>query len=236
MRSTLATRTYRGAKRFVRLLPRWLIRVRPFAVYEIPLRGGDVRLAAKAPETSCRVAWVQSIAEAAALRPLASDDNISAFDPSSHWAATAWLNGEVIGCAWIAAGTFTEAELGLQFELGPNEAWLFAAAVDPKWRNRGVYAQLLEFVTRELSNSGIERILLGVTFGNEPSRRAHARFGASRVASILAIHCLGWNVCLRSGQLKASPARLIRWRQPIRLAYSRPSGFSIGSVPASKGT
>jgi len=102
--------------------------------------------------------------------------------------------------------------------LRPREAWLHAAVVDPHWRNQGVYGQLLEFVIHELREAGVERIVLGVTFGNEPSRRAHARYGATKVTSILAIRSFGFNFCVRSGHVTRALTQLVTWHRPIRFA------------------
>jgi GNAT superfamily N-acetyltransferase len=203
-----ATRVYRLGKRLVGAMPAWLIRFRPFVVYEIPLQAGAVRTSPEAePRDPCavQVRWLSDAAELAALPPLASRACLDDWDGATRRVATAELEGRVIGCAWIATGAFEERELSLRFELGPDETWLYAASVAPPLRNRGVYRQLLEFIIAELAAAGRRRLLLGVTVGNEPSLRAHARQGAVEVGRVTALRALGVPMCRCSGQIHRLP-------------------------------
>jgi GNAT superfamily N-acetyltransferase len=220
------TLIYRTAKKLVRLAPPWLLRFRPFVVYEISLaRSVDLPAGTSPRRTSgqldCQVRWVTGPAEAAMLRHLASQDNIAALNSPTRRAAAAWLNGEAIACAWIATESFEERELGLRFELKPTEVWLFAAVVDPGRRDQGVYRQLLEFLIEEVGRGDVQRILLGVTVGNEPSRRAHARQGATQVGAITAVRSLGFAACRPVGRVQLLSRRAMAWRQLIRLVVNQ---------------
>lgn len=201
------THLYRIGKRLVRSLPAWLIRFRPFVVYEIPLAATSPPSSSAAPREArpplaWRIAWVADSAEAAALRPVASQECVDAWNGTTRRAAAVWDGVRPIACAWIAAESFDERELGVQFALRPDEAWLFAAVVDPARRGQGVYQRLLEFLTAELRAAGMSRLLLGVTVGNEPSRRAHARQGAIEVGRVTALRTLGLTFCRNSGGLR----------------------------------
>lgn len=221
-----STLLFRAGKKFVGSLPAWLIRFRPFGVYEVLLtvpvapttttesRVGRLPLA-------CQIKWVESSDEAATLRRVANRENVSAWNQRTRRAAVVSVNGEAIACAWIAMGAFEESELGLIFKLQPTEAWLFAAVVEPQWRNQGVYRQLLEFVINELSRSALRRILLGVTLGNEPSRRAHVCQGATQVGAIFALRILGVTLCLGSGKVRLPWRMTVGWRRPINIAIDR---------------
>jgi GNAT superfamily N-acetyltransferase len=210
---------YRMGKTLVDLLPERLLRCRPFGVYEIQLpKSVDQSATKTAPDFVCQVRWVVNDAEAAQLRPLAGADNIAALDFTTRRAAAAWQDGQLVGCAWIATERFEERALGLRFELQNGEAWLFAAMVDPLRRNHGVYRQLLEFLIRELGAEGLRRILLGVTAGNEPSRRAHARQGAVEIGAIFAICSFGVTLVGCRGGVRRLSRLPASWGQPIRLA------------------
>jgi GNAT superfamily N-acetyltransferase len=218
------THIYRAAKKLVRLLPAWLLRFRPFGVYRIPLpKSGDTPAPAPfSPRSTrsplvCQVNWVTSPEAAALLRHLAMQECLDALNTTTRRVAAGWLNGEAIACAWIATESFDECELGLRFELTSTEVWLFAAVVDPRYRDQGVYRQLLEFLIDELGRGGVQRILFGVTLGNEPSRRAHARQGAKQIGSITAIRSLGLTVCRVVGGVRLLSPRAISLRRPIRL-------------------
>jgi GNAT superfamily N-acetyltransferase len=200
-----STSLYRAAKRAVYALPPWIFRFRPFVVYEIPLgpalqNGRESTSASESPGVDVR--WIENRQQAQALLPLASRQGVDEFNGSTRRAAAAWIDGQAIGCAWIATSSFSESDLGLQFELASDEAWLYAAAVAPDHRNRGVYRQMLEFLIAELRAAGIRRLLLGVTVGNEPSRLAHARQGAIEVGRITAVRALGLARCWSSGRVR----------------------------------
>jgi GNAT superfamily N-acetyltransferase len=230
------TSLYHTAKRLVRTLPPWLLRFRPFGIYEIPLPKSDDAPAAmpflprcSGGQIDCQLGWVTGSAEGAMLRHLATKESIATLNSSTRRAAAAWLNGQAIACVWIATESFEECELGLRFELKPNETWLYAAVVDPELRDRGVYRQLLEFLIDELSRADVQRILLGVTFGNEPSLRAHARQGATQVGAITAVRSLGFTFCCRVGRVRRLSPLSLAWRRPIRLVVEP---VAVGTPPS----
>ena len=213
----MLTRSYRIAQRTIRLLPSWLVRIRPFVVYEIHLRDSEATPFLRPASLPCSVRWVSVDTEASALEPLATVDTIRRWDGRSCRAAGVWLDERIIGCAWIAYQTFSEEEIGLDVVLSQSEAWLFAAHVGSEWRHQGVYGLLLQFLIAELKTGGLERLLFGVTLGNEISRRAHVRHGAVPVGSIMAIKSLGIRCCLRTGRIRRD-SQPFAWRRPIRLA------------------
>jgi GNAT superfamily N-acetyltransferase len=210
---------YRVAKRTLNRLPSWLLRARPFGVYEIvltPAAPRAVNLTGSLPLV-CDVRWVDGADELQSLVGLTSQANVDAFDANRRCVAAAYSDGRPVGCAWIAHEWFDEPELGLRIELGSNESWLFAAAVTPALRNRGVYGQLLEFLTRDQREAAMERILLGVASGNVASRHAHERQGARRIGSIAAVRVLGVASCWASGAVRRASSSPLGWRHPIRL-------------------
>jgi GNAT superfamily N-acetyltransferase len=217
----LAPSIYRAGKRLVGLFPAWLIRFRPFVVYEIPLSVGtrpDSIGGNKSAPSGVVVRWLTDATELAALPPLASRECLDDWDGDTRRVAIAELDGRAIGCAWVATGAFAECELGLLVELAPDEAWLYAASVDPALRNRGVYRRLLEFVAEELRSAGTRRLLLGVTIGNEPSRRAHARQGAVEIGRVIVLRVLGITLCRAKGRVGRRPWRPGDGRGLVRLA------------------
>jgi hypothetical protein len=210
---------YSVAKRALNRLPSWLLRARPFGVYEIvltPTKAQAAKLAAS-PPLACDVRWVDGTDDLQSLVGLTSQANVDAFDANHRRVAAAYSQGRPIGCAWIARQWFDEPELGLRIELGPQEGWLFAAAVTSERRNQGVYGQILEFLTGELREETMERILLGAVSGNVPSERAHARQGARQIGSIAAVRALGVACCRASGAVRRASSSPLGWRHPIRL-------------------
>ena len=120
---------------------------------------------------------------------------------------------ELIGCAWIAAHSFEESDLGIRFELKSDEVWLYAAVVDSEYRRRGVYRQLLNFLLDELAQTNVSRIVLAATHGNIASIEAHESHGAIKAGTVIALRSLGVSFCATSGRvlrLSPGPASL-RW-------------------------
>lgn len=198
---------YSVGKRIVGLMPGWLVRFRPFAVYEIPpgAHVGDSGPVRQASHTlDCDVRWIADAREAA---PIASSELCGEWNGSMRRAVVARRDDRTVACAWIATETFSERELGLQFQLEPGEAWLFAAFVVPAYRNQGVYRQMLEFVVEGLGAEGMRRLLFGVALGNEPSRRAHARHGSTELGRIVALRTMGLTFCRCSGCLRRRGAK-----------------------------
>lgn len=221
---------YHVARRVFHLLPEPLIRFRPFAVYEIRLNYTAAQPRPRTKELQCQVNWITNPADVAALRLLTSDENIKLFDAHSRRIATVRTNDHAVGCAWVAWESYEESELGLQFLLRPSEVWLFAASVDPQWRNQGIYGELLDFIISELGRLGLQRILMGVTLGNEASRHVHARHNAKRLATVIAVRSLGFHCCARTSLVKRTASCPLKWRQPIKLSIEYKSTLDPPTV------
>jgi GNAT superfamily N-acetyltransferase len=218
---------YRAAKRVVDWLPTWLLRFRPFGVYEIrlPKTGGkpatpQFSRGLRQEKVACQIRWIADQNEVPMLRQLAGDRSCAALNFKTRRAVAAWYEGQVIACAWIATESFEEVDLGLRFELQTSDAWLFAAVVDERQRNQGVYRQLLEFLIDELGRDSMRRLLFGVSVGNAPSQRAHARQGAILAGGIFAVRSLGLTLCFRRGRVRRLTRFPITRTTPIRLAVS----------------
>jgi hypothetical protein len=85
------TSLYHMAKKLVRTLPPWLLRFRPFGVYEIPLPKSDDAPAAmpflprrSGRQIDCQVGWVIDSTEGAKLRHLGipPSESIAAAKPT----------------------------------------------------------------------------------------------------------------------------------------------------------
>ncbi|WP_197527405.1 GNAT family N-acetyltransferase [Pirellulimonas nuda] len=181
-------------------LPAWVLRVRPFEVLEIPL--ADLPAVCLPAVQGIEVRWVASPIEAGELRQLVARRNIDRWDGNASRAAAVWQDGAPIGVLHVALDSFDEPELGVAFRLAAGDAWLHSAVVAPPYRRQGVYRQLLAFALESLRREGLHRALLGVTVGNETSRRAHASQGGRHVGRVSAVRCLGLSACLIGGAVR----------------------------------
>ena len=186
-------------------------------MYEIKL-GGDQSEQQQFDTNATRaVRWLASREEGDGLREIADPVNIAAWNGVMRRAAVAYEAGEPIGVVWIATQTFDEAELGLRFHVRDDEAWLFAAVVDPEYRRQGIYRQLLDFIVAELTDADYKRILLGVSLGNTPSQKAHARQRAVEVGTIYAARIFGFSGCLIQGHIRRLSRRPLARHMPLEL-------------------
>ena len=118
-------------------------------------------------------------------------------------AALATLNGKSVGAFWVATEYFDEHELGVRIVLNQDQAWLFAAMVDKEKRGLGIYSKILQFVTSELGEQGIEDLLVAVNPYNKPSDHIHKKHSDRTAGLVTAIRFLKVAWCFTSGSLKA---------------------------------
>ncbi|MEO1496224.1 MAG: GNAT family N-acetyltransferase [Planctomycetota bacterium] len=205
----LVTTLYRLAKHAVDAAPPWLLRVRPYGVYSISLGGRADDNATPAPPTGAR--WAKSRAEVQRLSRVASRVNLDRWDGESCRVAYAVDgDGTPVGAAWIDTGRFAEPELGVAIDLSTTEAWLHSAYVRPEHRRVGVYTRMLSLVRDTSSAEGLERLLLGVTLGNTPSRVAHEQNGAERVGRLLAARVVGVRAASLTGGVTTQSGKRLR--------------------------
>jgi GNAT superfamily N-acetyltransferase len=200
-----------------------MLRVRPYSVFSIPLAGGEGDLPNRG-DTHCQdvgVRWLETNAERSALEHLVDNVNLATWNGTTRRVAVAWRTSEPIGVAWIAMESFDEPHLGLRFALARDDAWLHSAFVAPSWRKQGVYRGLLQYVTSSLQAEGCRRLLLGVTTGNEPSRRAHNAFGAAKIGRIVAARSCGLSFCFAMGKVCCSAGGHTGFGRSIDLKIDR---------------
>lgn len=211
---------YRAAKWCVQRIPRRVLRFRPFGVYEIPLdrRDEEAVAAQSLADASLQIDWIADRDELAELTGLADEVNLQSWNGATRRVAVARTHDQPIGVAWIATESFAEPDLGLSYRLQPDDAWLFAAVVDPQHRRQGVYTALLRFLIDELADERKTRLLLGVATGNEASRAAHSRVGAVGLGAIFAAACLGFGFCFCRGKIRKRSHWPIAWRHEIQIS------------------
>ena len=161
------TLLFRVVKTCVDCLPGWLLRFRPFGVYEIRFADceADSSGSTNASDAAAAVSisWITDREQLTKLTDIAAEENLQAWDGATRRVAIAWREGRPVGAAWIARETFAEPDLGLSYRLQPDEAWLFAAVVQPEHRRQGIYGHLLRFLIDELADEQLSRLLLGIS-------------------------------------------------------------------------
>ncbi len=203
----LKQQLYQTAKNAVNVLPSWLLRLRPFRIYEIRLLESITNLEQK-NLSQVKLKWVESTEELTCLNHLAARVNRQQWNTTTCRAVVAWQGSNPIGIAWINSDYFKEPDLGLSYQLKSDDAWLHSAHVLPEYQGRGIYQELLRFITQELYRENYQRILLGVTHGNESSQGAHAKIGAMKIGTVIALRSLGITSCYCCGEVFPNGLRL----------------------------
>jgi GNAT superfamily N-acetyltransferase len=88
------------------------------------------------------------------------------------------LEGDVIvHASWVTTRAAWVGELGRYFTPSPSSAYVYESFTTPSARGRGIYPAVLEHIAGTLSQSGIDRLWIGVGADNVPSIRAIEKGG-----------------------------------------------------------
>lgn len=214
---------YQIAKSTIHAMPQWLLRLRPFEIHELKQSGCTTELVhVELAESNRReeqqvseVRWVRTSEELTRLTNLAASVNLQNWNGKTCRAIVAWQsnasgNQLPVGIVWINHEFFSEPDLGLRFKLKSNETWLHSAHVLSDFRGQGIYQELLRFLIDDLKAEGDNRVLFGVTQGNESSKSAHTKAGAAKLGSILSLRSLGISCCINRGGVQPNGLRIGR--------------------------
>ena len=82
---------------------------------------------------------------------------------------------KLLGGVWVAADSFIEDNLGLNYVLSKDQAWLYCAFVDGEARGRGIYKKLLSVVAQDVEKRGYSRLLTVINPWNRVSTAVHQK-------------------------------------------------------------
>jgi GNAT superfamily N-acetyltransferase len=101
-------------------------------------------------------------------------------------------DGKLVSMCWFAAGGYHDPALGYTFRSGPSSVYIFEAWVSPRWRDKHVATQHLEWACmRELPRLGYTNAMSYFASTNTSARKLHAHFGYELVAHVLRLRFLG---------------------------------------------
>lgn len=209
---------------FDRFVPQWLLRMRRFNVYEM-----ETNIEASIESGNAIVRWSDSEEETLAVEqfmgPMRSVVDVGADDMRVCYAK---VGGELAAAFWMASNIFMESGLTIRFELDEEQAWLFAAYVEKRFRRKGIYTQILEFMLPDLQSSGKSRVLLSVNPDNIASRIVHEKYARRKVGTAFAIRFLGIAACAVSGDMTVNRRfTLSHKKNPIVIRFGRELGSNI---------
>ena len=139
---------------------------------------------------------------------------------STPWQAQ--KDGEIVAGFWSATQSFDEKELGVRVLLDHDQAWLFSAFVDKRYRGQRVFPQLLQHTLRTLVDEHSVRQYAGVNPVNRSSMKVFENQSQGRVGAVLAIRILNTVFCWSFG--KISRDRTIAWngrKKPVEIRITQ---------------
>jgi len=169
------------------------------------------------------VSWSDSEEETLAVEqfmgPMRSVVDVGADDMRACYAK---VGGEMAAAFWMASNIFMESGLTIRYELEEDQAWLFAAYVEKRFRRQGIYTQILEFMLPDLQASGKSQVLLSVNPDNVASRVVHEKYARRKVGSAIAVRVLGIAACTVSGDMTVNRRfTLSHKKKPIVIRFGR---------------
>jgi GNAT superfamily N-acetyltransferase len=130
---------------------------------------------------------------------------------------------KLLGGVWIALDSFSEDNLGLEFQFGKNQAWLYCAFVAPSARGRGVYKKLVSFVASDLEQRGYSQLLAIIQPWNRISRMMHQKPSQGIIGTLSSIRVFGWAWISHRGNLKVD-------KRLATNVKARPANIAIGKL------
>jgi GNAT superfamily N-acetyltransferase len=141
-----------------------------------PLPGAALR-----PATSADVLALQEALHASGEY---LDDVVAARQQHNRHPYVVEADGKIVSYGWVAYSAEPLGDLGISFQLRPDEAYIYDCATRPDYRGRGYYPVLLRFMCAELRRAGRRRAWIGTAPGNFVSQRSIARAGFMKVADV----------------------------------------------------
>lgn len=94
------------------------------------------------------------------------------------------IAGQIACYGWVTHGVECVGELERQFNLHPDEAYIWDCATVPAWRGQGCYSALLNQLIYRLAEEGLARLWIGASRQNQPSIQGMANAGFQQVIDL----------------------------------------------------
>jgi GNAT superfamily N-acetyltransferase len=97
-----------------------------------------------------------------------------------------WRTGEqhIVSYGWVTQGKELVGELERQFNLCPDEAYVWDCGTRPQWRGQRLYSALLNRIVYRLHDEGVLRLWIGASRLNQPSIQGFANAGFQHVVDV----------------------------------------------------
>jgi GNAT superfamily N-acetyltransferase len=199
---------YSFAIMFNRIVPARIFRYRRFVIFQLkPAESIN-------PHTHVKTSWCESDED------FEESGKVTYYSRSSdsEMAVRADYDGVIAGAMWATVEQFVESELGISIAMEKNQTWLYAARVDDAFRRKGVFAQILDCIRKELAQRGLTHQLVCVNPHNIGSVKAHSRCSFYTPGSVRVIRFYKTTFCLAQGDVSCD--RFVSWnsdKNPIQV-------------------
>lgn len=109
---------------------------------------------------------------------------------------------KLLGGVWVGLDSFSEENLGLEFVLSKDQAWLYCAFVHSDARGQGVYKKLLSFVAQDVKQRGYSQLLTIINPWNRISIKVHKKQSKGIRGSVSCVRAFWLAWASRSGNVE----------------------------------
>lgn len=97
---------------------------------------------------------------------------------------TVLIENQPVGYGWVSLASAHISEIAMDLTIGSGRLYVYDCFVDPKFRGRGIYQQLLRQILSDYSGSNISAAFIGVEPHNTASIRAVEHVGFKRLTRV----------------------------------------------------
>jgi L-amino acid N-acyltransferase YncA len=90
-------------------------------------------------------------------------------------------DGEMMGYIWVRKKVLYFSEVYYKMQIDDDGIWVYDELTFMMWRGKGIQQKILWEIFKYHENLGYKKVYVGILSENEPSLRAHAKFGFNRL-------------------------------------------------------
>ena len=104
------------------------------------------------------------------------------------------INEQVVGYMWFCAADHHIEDRLYRIEIQPDAIYTYDAYILPEYRNTGIWLKFHEQLIELMNELGKKMVITMIDYGNEPSIKAHQRFGYYPVKRVLSLKIFGFRL------------------------------------------
>ena len=218
------------------IVPESLLRFSVWEIFELDVNS------ATATQMSENV-LIENVGNDQAKRKLLQQVTWNSVDPAElekHYGYSTCLSEQpasesCVGGLWVATDRYPETALGFRMIFQPNQAWIYAAYVNPEIRGENVYQRTLAFACEDLERQGWEEILVAVAPWNKASMYVHEKHSKQKMGRVVAVRFLKFAAIFHFGNISKSKTFTTDYiERPIQITTqtARPLPAQSIDIPA----